>query len=308
MRRASFAALVVLAFCAHAMSASAKDDTNDYISIDLSSNAVYRIATATNGFTALTDSNSVPKLWFPVGEAMTYDIYWGFIHVGTSRITTDWVAQNGQPRLRIRHVTKTNRAVATLYPVEDILETVIDPGPFLPVYFRKTLSEGRYHADELTVFHHDSGILEQGSFRNHHVKTYKIEHDTRDLVTMMYFMRKTPFESGTTNTCRVMADDRIYDLTLRVRSEETQTIDLYGDIKTLRLDPEAAFNGLFIRKGKITFWISHDQRQLCTQVEASVPVANIRVKLASVDGPGDDAWVRPPDDPAHSDSTVMPRR
>ncbi len=308
MHRARFATLIVLAFCVLVPGAFAKEETNEYLSIDLSSNAVYRIATATNGFTTLTDTNNLPKLWFPVGEEMTYDLYWGFIHVGTSHITTDWVAQNGKPRLRIRHVTRTNRAVATLYPVEDVLETVIDPVPFLPVYFRKTLSEGHYHADELTVFHHDTGILEQGSFRNHHVKTCKIEPDTRDLVTLMYFMRKTPFQSGTTNTCRVMADDRIYDLTLRIRDEETQQIDGYGDIKTLRLDPEAAFNGLFIRKGKVTFWISHDQRQLCTQVEATVPVANIRVKLAAVTGPGDDAWVRPRDDQAQTDTTAMPRR
>ncbi len=287
MRKFIFIALSFLSIACFA-----KDNTNDYLFIDRDSNAVFKIAVATNGLVPLSNSNNLPKLWFPVGEGMTYDIYWGVIHVGTTSVTTDWVEQDGKPRLRIRHFTKTNRVVATLYPVEDTIETVIDPGPFLPVYFRKTLSEGHYRSDEITVFDRDAKLGRQGSFRDGHVKGFKIEPDTRDIVTAMYWLRRDSFTVGTTNQYRVMADEKLYDLFVKPVGIEEQKVSAYGRIKVTRLDPDAAFNGLFMRKGKITVWVSNDERRLCTRMDAEVPVAAIHIELDRVRGPGDDAWVK----------------
>lgn len=283
-------ALLAVLACPFAL--LAKDNTNDYISIDKSSNAVARIAVVTNGVAALANSNNLPALWFPVGEETIYDIYWGFIHVGTSRAITDWVEQDGKPRLRVRHLTKTNRVVAQLYPVEDTIETLIDPQTFLPVYFRTKMSEGHYRNDEITVFNHGDGYGEQGSFRNGHVKKFKIESDTRDIVTLMYWLRRDEFTVGTTNQYRVMADEKLYDLFVKPTASEKQKVGDYGKVDVTRLDPEAAFNGLFMRKGKMTVWVSEDERRLCTKIEAEVPVANIHIALDEVRGPGDDAWVK----------------
>lgn len=281
------AALAVLPFAG-----GAKDSPEDYISIDKSSNAVWRIAGATNGVTALAHSNNLPALWFPVGEETRYNIYWGVLHVGSARVSTDWVEQNGEPRLRVRHVTKSNRVIAQLYPVEDVVETLIDPASFLPVYFRTKMSEGRYRNDEITVFNHAAGYGEQGSFKNGHVKKFKIDPDTRDVVTLMFWLRREPFTVGATNQYRVMADEKLYDLLVKpTRTEEHEVAD-YGRMTVTRIDPEAAFNGLFIRKGKMTAWISDDERRLCTKVEAEVPFANIHIALAEVRGPGDDDWVK----------------
>ena len=292
MRRRDFKIIFLLGMLLLPPALRAKDNTNDYLSIDLASNAVRRIAVTTNGVTALTDSNSLPKIWFPVGEETVSDIYWGIIHVGTTRVVTDWVEQDGRPRLRIRHLTKTNRVMAQIYPVEDTIETLIDPDKFLPVYFRTAQNEGHYHKDEITVFNHAAGFAEQGSFRNGHVKKFKIEPDTRDIVTLMYWLRRNPFTVGTTNMYRVMADEKLYDLFIRPTAEEKQKIGDYGKVDVTRIEPDAAFNGLFMRKGKITVWVSRDERRVCTKVEAEVPVANIHIVLDQVLGPGTDAWVK----------------
>ena len=270
----------------------AKDNTNDYLYYDNDSNAIFKIAVVTNGVTPVTRTNDLPTLWFPVGEDIVYDIYWGVIHVGSTRVVTDWVEQDGKLRLRVRHLSKTNRVVAQVYPVEDTIETLIDPVPFLPVYFRKRLSEGRYRSDELTVFDHAAGVGKVGSFRSGGTKAFKIEPDTRDIVTMMYWLRKARMVPKQENAYRVMADEKIYDLKVRVGEEETRKVGSYGKVKTLRLDPEASFNGLFMRKGRISVWVSNDDRQLCTRIEAEVPVANIHIQLDRVSGPGDDAWVK----------------
>lgn len=271
----------------------AKDDTNEYAFIDKRTNAVWEINHATNGLVPLTSSNDLPKLWFPVGEVVHYNVYWGILHVANTTVSADWMQQDGKLRLRIRHLTKSNRVIATLYPVEDALETVIDPQTFLPVYFTKKLSEGDYRADELTVFDHAGGLARQGSFRTGHVKGIRIEPDSRDIVTMMYWMRREPFTVGATNTFRVLTDQKIYDFAARPTAELLQKVASYGKVKVSKLEPDAAFNGLFVRKGKITAFVSADDRRLCTRIDASVPFADIHIELEKVTGPGDDAWVAP---------------
>jgi hypothetical protein len=86
--------------------------------------------------------------------------------------------------------------------------------------------------------------------------------------------------------------DKIYDLRVRVGAAETVELPLYGRVPSVRLDPEAAFQGIFVRKGKLTAWVSNDDRRLCTRIVGSVPVANINVVLTEVHGPGDDFWIR----------------
>lgn len=258
-------------------------------------NAVLRTAAITNGIVELVDTNraDLPKLWFPVGESMVYDIYWGILHVGSSRVTTDWVEKDGKPLLRIRHLTRTNKVVAQIYPVEDTMETVIEPVRFVPLYFRKKLSEGGYRADELTVFDHEKRTARQCWFRSYRYEDFPLEADTRDIVTQMYWLRRDSFAVGSTNTYRVMADDKIYDLMVRATRVEKRSVGDYGKVDVIRLDPEAAFNGLFVRKGRIVVWVSNDDRKLCTRIDAEVPVASIHIELDKVEGPGDDAWVKP---------------
>ena len=233
-------------------------------------------------------TNTLP---FLVGEQLVYDIHWGVFNVGQTKVTTAWTNYHGRTALRIRYVTKTNKFVAKFYPVNDIIESMIDPETFRPYYFIKRLSEGRYRADEITTFDFHKLEMRWESKLNGRVKTLPIDKDTRDIVTMMYYMRGSPFAAGSTNQYRVMADEKLYDLFITTRDTETMKFERWGRLKSYRVEPEAAFKGLFERKGKITFWVSQDPRQLCTFVMAQVPVANIRITLSDVKGPGDDFWV-----------------
>ena len=55
--------------------------------------------------------------------------------------------------------------------------------------------------------------------------------------------------------------------------------------------PEAMFDGLFVRKGKATVWVSRDPRRLLTFSKVRVPFGRVRIKLHEVNGPGDDFWI-----------------
>jgi len=230
-------------------------------------------------------------LWFPMGETLDYNIYWGVIPVGRSHVTTEWIAEDGRTLIAIRLRTKSNNFLSTLYPVDDFLEAIIDPETFLPVRFTKKLSEGRYRADETTTFDHKNLVATWKSNRSGKVKEFAIDPDTRDVVTFMYYMRRKQFEPDTVNKYRVMADEKVYDLIVNAQKVETVKLEHFGKTPCLRFEPEAKFGGLFVRKGRMWMWVSQDKRRIATKIAAQVPVASISLWLDHVGGPGDDFWV-----------------
>jgi hypothetical protein len=236
-----------------------------------------------------------PKLWFPVGEKLTYKVYWGFIPVAKTEIKTEWIEENGKTLLAIRYRTRSNRVIATIYPVDDRIESIIDPVTFRPVRFSKNLREGRHRYHETTIFDYQRLKATWTSFVKKKEKVYDIEPDTRDLITFMYYMRSKRVKPGDKRHYRVMADEKIYDLYLKIGKKTSVELDNIGTVSCLQMVPKAKFQGLFVRKGKVTMLVSRDQRRLCTQIRAKIPVGSIKVRLHKVEGPGNDRWVRAAD-------------
>lgn len=241
---------------------------------------------------AVEAPDGAPDVGFPVGEELIYKVYWGFIPVAKTRIATRWVERDGRLLLNIRYRTRSNKVIATLYPVDDRLEALIDPDGFLPVEFVKNMREGRHHYHEVTTFDFQNNLARWEDKKGKKVEEFPIDADTRDIVSFMYYMRAARLKPGQTREFRVMADERIYDLTLKAGKSEKVKVNRFGRVSCLKVEPEAQFDGLFVRKGKVTLWISDDERYLCTRLVGSVPVASIKVCLVEVHGPGDDAWVR----------------
>lgn len=232
------------------------------------------------------------NLWFDVGEEIIYHIYWGVLHVGTSHVTTDWVKNgDGRTLLRIKFESRSNKVLAALYPVEDVQYSLIDPATFLPVTFFKKSRQGRRFYDEVTHFDHAAGKAHWTSLVKGKSRTVDIQPDTRDLISLMYLVRSMEYEVGTALETKVYTDEKIYDLFLKVPRKEVVELDKYGKVASLLFDPEAAFEGLFVRKGKVYVWVSDDARRLCTKITARVPVASVRIQIQEVRGPGDDFWV-----------------
>lgn len=240
-----------------------------------------------------TEAPAEYDLWFPPGEVIEYSIYWGRIPVARSRASSEWVEWNGRILLAIRFETQSNAVLSTLYPVDDFIETLVDPATFLPVRFIKNLREGRHRYHEVTTFDHEAGTAHFRNLIKDTEKTYEIDAGTRDLVSFMYGMRTAEFEVGTEQDFRVMADEKLYDLTVKALDQERLTLGNYGKVETVKLEPKAKFQGLFVRKGKMTLWVTEDDRQLIARAAIKVPVAHVNLVLEKVSGPGEDSWVEP---------------
>jgi hypothetical protein len=233
-----------------------------------------------------------PELWFPVGEEIDYEVYWGIFMVGEATAKAEWVQRDGRRLLSLSLKAESNGLVEKLYPVRETLQTILDPVPFLPLSFEKDSHEGKRHYREITTFDHAAKKGHWTSLTKNKTKTFDIEEDTRDLMGLMYWIRKEPIRENETRHYWVMTDEKMYELIVESGKKEELKLDEYGKVATIKMEPKGKFNGMFVRKGRMFLWISDDARYTICRATASVPVASIKIVLKKVRGPGDDFWTQ----------------
>ena len=234
-----------------------------------------------------------PDLWFPVGETVDYEISWGLFTVGEATAKAEWLRRDGRRLLTLTVEGKSNGLVEKLYPVELFLQTVLDPWTFLPLSFEKKSREGRRRYHELTTFDHAGKKGSWKSLLKDKHREFAIEADTRDLMGLMYWIRKEPIREEETRSYHVMTDEKLYELIIEAGKKDPVELDRYGKVACIKMEPKGKFNGMFVRKGRMWVWLSDDPRYTICRAVASVPVASIKIMLKTVRGPGDDFWTRP---------------
>ena len=257
------------------------------------------LACATGATAALADGanplglpwdSPAPEFWFPVGEEIDYEIQWGIFKVGEATAAASWTNRDGRRLLTLTVEGKSNGIVEKLYPVELFLQTVLDPETFLPISFEKRSREGKRRYHEITTFDH---ARLKGSWRSllkDKSKEFAIEPDTRDLMGLMYWIRKEPVRENETRQYNVMTDEKLYELIIEAGKKDRVDLKRHGKVSCIKMEPKGKFNGMFVRKGRMWIWTSDDPRCVIVRAAASVPVASIKIMLAEVRGPGNDRW------------------
>ncbi|MBI9019929.1 MAG: DUF3108 domain-containing protein [Verrucomicrobia bacterium] len=242
---------------------------------------------------ALAFCSAFGELPFPIGEVLTYTISWNGIPVAWAESSAQMETFEGRDVLALRVRAQTYSFFNHIFKVDDVNESLIDPVTFLPIRYTKNLQEGSYRCHEITTFDYEKGMAHYEQQTGKKVtKSYEIGPDTRDLISFMYFLRSELLEENQKATYRVMSDEKIYELILSAEGVEGVDLPRYEhDVPSLKMEPEAKFDGLFVRKGKATVWISRDSRRLLTFAKIKVPFGRARVTLRSVSGPGEDFWI-----------------
>ncbi len=240
-------------------------------------------------FGAVAQTKELP---FPLNERLEYHISWNGIRVAWSVATTGMFEENGTNYVAVRVETRTYPVFDVFYKVNDLHECLLDPETLKPVRLTKLMREGQSRYQDVTTFDYANGTarfdnLEKGTSTN-----VLIGSDTRDYLSFMYFMRGQTIVPNSVSAHSVLADDKVYEVLVHAEKVENVGLAHYPDVPSLRIDPEAAFNGLFVRSGKATLWVSQDTRRILTCLKAWVPFGRVTARLHDVSGGGNDFWIK----------------
>ncbi len=192
-----------------------------------------------------------PLSAFTVGEHFIFDVFWMGIPVGYGSLEVkEKTVVAGRPAFRIEAVAETNEFLSKIYPVRDVVQTVIDAENFRSLEFRKTVSEGRYRADERVVYDYGQKKIFYESLKNGTKKEYPLDADVQDFLSAFYWFRLQPVKVGQNVHTLVNDEEENWDLEIRCLKTEVKELRGGAVIDTFVVEPKTRLRGVLYARGR----------------------------------------------------------
>jgi hypothetical protein len=210
-------------------------------------------------------------------EKLVFDIIWGgwnfrWVHAG--KATLELLPMDDPAHWKIRSLAWCNKFFRTFYPVRDTVFSVIDKRGIYPLRFEKRLHEGNYHARISAEYdQRRNTIVTQDT-------AFAIEPFTHDVLSAFYYIRTRPLKVGDTFELAAVSGKKKYSLKVFCHGRETVKVPA-GTFKTLIVEPVLKDDGLFKAKGKLTIWVTDDERRMPVKMQSKIPVGSIKAELIS---------------------------
>ncbi len=216
---------------------------------------------------------SVP---FAPGELLTFSIDYGPVNAGEASLEVrDLLVSGGRDCYRVESKARSNRIFSAFYMVRDKVVSHIDRETLFTRYFSKRLREGEYRKNIAVRFDHDAGKARYADGRD-----LDIEPGVHDILSAFYFVRTLDLVPGASTYIHTHSSHKNYDLEVKVYGRETIKVPA-GTFDCYKVEPVILGEGLFQFEGKLTIWLTADDRRLPVLMKTKVKVGAINASLKS---------------------------
>jgi hypothetical protein len=229
---------------------------------------------------------------FRVGEKLSFDISYGFIHAGTATMEVKQeTIYKARTCYHIQTTAKSAAAFNFIYKVEDVVDSYVDRDGLFSWKFDKRLREGGYKADLLVTYYPEDSLASVSFTRykgrmkvfkqqNYNIKTPPF---ALDVLASLYYTRTQKLEVD--NSIFIINHDnkKIYDLEVKVFQKETVETGA-GKFECLLVEPVLKGEGLFKQKGRLKVWLTNDQYKIPVRMTTEIAVGHITTELEKIEG------------------------
>jgi hypothetical protein len=216
-----------------------------------------------------------PQTAFGVGERLTFDIKYKFVKAGTSVMEVkEVVTRDGQAAYHVTSRASSNTAFSLIHEVNDRIDSWIERRSLRSLGFEKHLREGRYKRDEVVRFDYREGVAVYGNGRE-----IEIGSEVQDILSAFYFMRTLPLEVGRSLSILSHADGKNYPLEVQVLRQDRISVGA-GKFDCYVVEPLLKSSGVFRQKGRLTIWLTRDERHLPVMMKSKISVGSVVAELA----------------------------
>ena len=218
--------------------------------------------------------------FFQVGEQLTYEISWLNITAGTAVMAVSDSGTDGdRPLAKLITTAQSRPVITTFFPVDNRVESIVDPATLLPEHLTFKRREGKKKEDIEYTFHQKEGtvtVVKGGA-----TETLEIPPGTQDVISCLYYARSAlSFQPGSSLTMNVHHDKKNRKLDVLVEGIETIS-GPWGEVETARVLVVMPFQGLFLNQGNIRVWFTNDDRRIPVRMKAKVIIGSIVADLVS---------------------------
>jgi hypothetical protein len=215
-----------------------------------------------------------------VGEKLTFSVRWKFIRAGEATLEiVDIEEVDGRPCYHVVSRAKSNGFFDRIYRVRDTVQSWMDIDFLYSRRFEKRLREGGYRRDQRIIMDHDT---RRASYQNG--KVFEFAPGAHDVLSAFYYVRTLNLEPGLEFWLESHADRKNYPLKVVVHGRERIKVPA-GTFDCLVVEPMLRTPGLFKHKGKLTIWLTDDERRIPVQMQSKIPVGSISVVMTDYERP-----------------------
>ena len=125
---------------------------------------------------------------FQVGEQLTYEISWLNITAGTAVMAVSAAGTDGdRPLAKLITTAQSSPAITKFFPVDNRVESIVDPATLLPEHLTFKRREGKKKEDIEYTFHQKEGtvtVVKGGA-----TETLEMPPGTQDVISCLYYAR-----------------------------------------------------------------------------------------------------------------------
>jgi hypothetical protein len=238
--------------------------------------AVSAGGTTGGGIPAIGPSGVTTVPPFGVGESLSFEIKYGFISAGTAVIGIPRIATvRGHSCYHIVSLAESNSFFSVFFTVRDVVESYLDVRELVPLRFEKRLREGDFRDHDLVLFDHDRNVA---IYPEQDGRLVPIAARAQDILTSLYYVRMMDLEVGRSVYIENHADKKNYPLEIKVLRRETVSVEA-GRFECLVVEPLMRTSGLFRQKGRLTVWLTDDDRRMPVLMKSKVIIGSISAEL-----------------------------
>lgn len=210
-----------------------------------------------------------------LGEKMLFSIEYSGINAGYAYLKVDPELTWSQDKECYHLVNETwsNAFFSKFYRVHDRAESFVQTGSLVSLSFQKRIQEGGYRHEESVVFDH-----EKNQARYSTGQVIEMVPGSRDVLLSLFYARLFPLEVGRSLYIDNHTDKKNYPLEVRVLRRETLKTVL-GKVPCVVIEPMLRTPGLFENKGRLTIWVTDDQRRVPVLMKSKILIGSVNAVL-----------------------------
>lgn len=231
---------------------------------------------------------SLPLPPFGPGEALFFDVQYGFVKAGEASLQV--VSSETVQGRRVWRIVSQARSLLWMDPVfkvRDTHQSLWDPDSHSSVGFVQDMKEGLFRRQSRTQLDPPSGAWvhtykSRGRVFNTQGSTTAF---SQDMLSCLYLLRTLSFQVGETLEIPVTSLDKPSLVKVRVLSRETIKVPA-GRFDCFRVEPGFSGPGIFDARGGIEVWITADERKMPVRMRSRVLVGSFKAELSRYHSPG----------------------
>ena len=216
---------------------------------------------------------------FAPGEKLTYEISWSNIVTAGIAVmeVRSGVAMDHRQTLYLVSSTKSVGMVDSFYRVRDSVESVMDAEDLYSISFKLRMSHGKKRRERDMLFDHGSHtvrVMSKGS-----VETYTVPERVQDALSSLYYVRtRHDFIAGKPIIVDIFDSGKNWSVEIQTIGREKIKTPA-GEFNTIKVRTHPKYEGVFMHKGEIFFWLTDDARKMPVLMKSIISIGSVMATL-----------------------------